>query len=219
MIIFNNRLGIIDSYQSYYDKLLLNYNKRIFMAYFPMYMDMQNLKVLVIGGGYIATEKLEKLVDFTKEITVIALRVEEEAQNLIKDHCLTLYQRAYKKGDIEGFDIVIVATDTVDLHKAIYEESRGSRILVNSVDNTDYCDFIFPSYVQKGDLTIAFSTGGASPAFAKQIRRHFEKIIPDSVGEFLEKMKGLRSTMPKGKERMKYFDGLVEEYFDKYFNK
>jgi len=189
------------------------------MAYFPMYMDMQDLKVLVIGGGYIATEKLEKLVDFTKEITVIALRVEEEAQNLIKDHCLTLYQRAYKEGDIEGYDIVIVATDTVDLHQAIYEESRGSRILVNSVDNTDYCDFIFPSYVQKGDLTIAFSTGGASPAFAKQIRRHFEKIIPNSVGEFLEKMKALRTTMPKGKERMQYFDALVEEYFKKYFDK
>ena len=148
---------------------------------------------------------------------MIALRVEEEAQNLIKDHCLTLYQRAYKKGDIEGFDIVIVATDTVDLHKAIYEESRGSRILVNSVDNTDYCDFIFPSYVQKGDLTIAFSTGGASPAFAKQIRRHFEKIIPDSVGEFLQKMKALRSEMPKGKERMKYFDEMVEKYFKENF--
>ena len=187
------------------------------MSFFPMYMDMQNLKVLVVGGGYIATEKLEKLVDFTKEITVITLRVEEDAKCLIDENDLTLYQRAYKTGDIEGFDIVIVATDTVDLHKAIYEESRGSRILVNSVDNTDYCDFIFPSYVQKGDLTIAFSTGGASPAFAKQIRRHFEKIIPDSVGEFLQKMKSLRSTMPKGKERMKYFDGLVEEYFKKYF--
>jgi len=188
------------------------------MAYFPMFMDMNDLKVLVIGGGYIATEKLEKLVDFTKEITVIALRVEGEAQKLIDEHNLILHKRAYAVGDIQGFDIVIVATDTVDLHKAIFEESRGSRILVNSVDNTDYCDFIFPSYVQKGDLTIAFSTGGASPAFAKQIRRHFEKIIPDSVGEFLQKMKGLRSTMPKGKERMKYFDELVEEYFKKYFN-
>jgi len=187
------------------------------MAYFPMFMDMNDLKVLVIGGGYIATEKLEKLVDFTKEITVIALRVEAEAKSLIDDHTLELYQRAYEVGDIEDFDIVIVATDTVELHKAIYEESRGSRILVNSVDNTDYCDFIFPSYVKKDDLTIAFSTGGASPAFAKQIRRHFEKIIPDSVGEFLQKMKGLRSTMPKGKERMQYFDGLVEEYFKKYF--
>ncbi|PHS42316.1 MAG: siroheme synthase [Sulfurovum sp.] len=189
------------------------------MSYFPMFMDMKNLKVLVIGAGTIATEKLEKLIDFTTEITVIALRVEEEAKRLIEEYQLTLEQRAYKKGDIEGFDIVIVATDTVDMHKEIYKESRGSRVLVNSVDNTEYCDFIFPSYVKKEDLTIAFSTGGASPAFAKQIRRHFEKIIPDSVGAFLQKMKGLRSTMPKGKERMKYFDSLVEEYFSKNFTK
>jgi precorrin-2 dehydrogenase/sirohydrochlorin ferrochelatase len=187
------------------------------MSFFPMFMDMENLKVLVVGGGNIATEKLEKLVDFTKEITVIASEVSIEANTLIKEHCLTLYQRAYSKGDIQGFDIVIVATDTVDLHKAIYEESRGSRILVNSVDNTEYCDFIFPSYVKKDDLTIAFSTGGASPAFAKHIRRHFEKIIPDSVGVFLEKMKALRSTMPKGPERMKYFDEMVEKYFKENF--
>lgn len=187
------------------------------MSFFPLYMDMKNLKVLMVGGGTIATEKLEKLLDFTKEITVIANEVSAEAHMLIKDHCLTLSQRTYKKGDIEGFDIVIVATDTVDLHKAIYDESRGSRTLVNSVDNTDYCDFIFSSYVQKGDLTIAFSTGGASPAFSKQIRRHFEKVIPDSVEAFLEKMKSLRTTLPKGKERMKYFDGLIEEYFSKHF--
>jgi len=187
------------------------------MVYFPMFMDMNGLKVLVVGGGYIATEKLEKLVDFTKNITVITLRIEDEAQVIIDSHGLRLHQRAYEIGDIKGFDIVIIATDTVDLHKAIYEESRGQRILVNSVDNTKYCDFIFPSYVKKDDLTIAFSTGGASPAFAKYIRRHFEKIIPDSVGEFLAKMKGLRSTMPKGKERMKYFDTLVEEYFKEHF--
>jgi len=187
------------------------------MSYFPMYMDMQDLKILLVGGGYIATEKLEKLVDFTKEITVIADKVSEEANQLIEEHRLTLHQRLYRQGDIDGFDIVIVATDTVELHKAIYEESRGSRILVNSVDNTEYCDFIFPSYVQKGDLTIAFSTGGASPAFAKYIRRHFEKIIPDSVGEFLAKMKSLRKTMPKGKERMDYFDKMVASYFNENF--
>jgi precorrin-2 dehydrogenase/sirohydrochlorin ferrochelatase len=85
------------------------------------------------------------------------------------------------------------------------------------VDNTEYCDFIFPSYVKKDALTIAFSTGGASPAFAKQIRQHFESIIPDSVGAFLQKMKELRATMPKGKERMHYFDTLVKAYFDKNF--
>jgi len=187
------------------------------MSFFPMYMDMQNLKVLLVGGGYIATEKLEKLIDFTKNITVITIDVEDNAQKIIEENSLTLQQRAYKTGDINDFDIVIVATDTVELHKEIYEESRDKRVLVNSVDNTDYCDFIFPSYVQKGDLTIAFSTGGSSPAFAKHIRRHFEKIIPNTVGEFLQKMKSLRSEIPKGKERMKYFDTMVEEYFKKNF--
>ena len=193
-----------------------SYQRRV-MAYFPLFIDMNHLKVLVVGGGTIATEKLEKLVDFTQEVSVIALRVEDEAKELIEKYNLVLEQRAYQVGDIKGFDIVIVATDTVTLHKEIYEESRGSRILVNSVDNTEYCDFIFPSYVKKDALTIAFSTGGASPAFAKQIRQHFEKIIPDSVGDFLEKMKALRTTMPKGKERMQYFDTLVSEYFKKNF--
>lgn len=187
------------------------------MSYFPMFMDMRDLKVLVIGAGSIATEKLEKLIDFTTEITVIAIRVEEEAQSLIEEHQLTLEQRAYKKGDIEGFDVVIVATDMVAMHKKIYEESRGSRVLVNSVDDIVYCDFIFPSYVKKDDLTIAFSTGGASPAFTKQIRQYFEKSIPDNVGAFLSKMRSLRVTMPKGKKRMKYFESLVEEYFRKHF--
>ncbi len=187
------------------------------MSYFPMFMDIKDQKVLVIGAGSIATEKLEKLIIFTNKITVMALRVEEEAQSLIEKYQLTLEQRAYQNGDIKGFDIVIVATDTVKMHKEIYEESRGSRVLVNSVDDTAYCDFIFPSYVKKDDLTIAFSTGGASPAFAKQIRQYFEKSIPDNVGAFLSKMRSLRVTMPKGKERMKYFDTLVEEYFQKHF--
>ena len=191
--------------------------KRSMMSFFPMYMDMSKLKVLLVGGGAIATEKLEKLVDFTKEITVITKELSPEAQSLIKDHCLTLYQRAYMKGDITDFDIVIVATDTVDLHKAIYEESRGTRVLVNSVDDTAYCDFIFPSYIKRGDLTISFSTSGASPAFAKQIRRYFERVIPDNVDTFLQKMKQMRSELPKGKERMQKFEEMVREYMAKNF--
>ena len=187
------------------------------MAYFPMFVALQGRRILVVGGGKIAAEKLEKLVDFTKEITVISKEISEETHRLIQEHCLTHYQRPYREGDIDGFDIVIVATDTVDLHKAIYEESRSRRILVNSVDNTDYCDFIFPSYIKRDDLTIAFSTGGASPAFAKAIRRYFEALIPDSVGDFLKQMKSLRTTLPKGKARMAHFEKLVEEYFQKHF--
>ena len=183
------------------------------MSYFPMFIDFSDKKILVVGGGNIATEKLEKLVDFTKEITVITKELTQECNNLIKEHCLTLYQRGYKAGDIDSFDIVIVATNTQELHKEIFEESRSKHILVNSVDNTKYCDFIFPSYIKRDDLTIAFSTSGASPAFAKHLRRYFENIIPDGVEEFLAKLKRLRSEMPKGKERMAYFEKLVSDYF------
>ncbi len=187
------------------------------MSFFPLYMDMNNRKVLLVGGGTIATEKLEKLLDFTKDITIITKDISLEMATIIKDHCLTLYQRAYQQGDIGGFDMVIVATDTIELHGAIYEESRGSRVLVNSVDDTAYCDFIFPSYIKRGDLTLSFSTSGASPAFAKQIRRYFEERIPESVDEFLQEMKRLRDELPKGKERMRKFEGMVREYIEKSF--
>lgn len=187
------------------------------MAYFPMFVDMSTLKVLVVGGGSIAMDKIEKLLDFTKEITVIAIEVDDDTQRLIERYALTLHTRAYSMGDIQGFDVVIAATDIEALHRSIYEESRGSRILLNSVDDTEYCDFIFPSYIKKDDLTIAFSTGGASPAFAKQLRQYFEEVVPHSVGKFLQKMKNLRTSIPKSQERMRYFDGLVKDYFKKYF--
>ena len=189
------------------------------MAYLPMFLGMDDAKVLVVGAGEVGRHKLEKLLDFTQNITMLALEVQDESKTLIDKHSLTLLEKPYETGDIKGYDVVIVATETESLHKAIYEESRNSRILVNSVDNTSYCDFIFPSYVQKGDLTVAFSTGGTSPAFAKHIRKHFEATLPNSIGKFLEKMKTLRATMPKGKERMKYFEGLVEGYFSGEFRK
>ena len=187
------------------------------MSYFPMFIDFSDKKILVVGGGNVASEKLEKLVDFTKEITVIAKEVSVKCYQLIKEHCLTLYNRPYKEGDINGFDIVIVATNSQDMQRDIFEESRNKHILVNSVDNTKYCDFIFPSYIKRGDLTIAFSTSGASPAFAKHLRRYFENILPDGVEEFLAKLKNLRSELPKGKERMRYFEELVSNYFKEKF--
>lgn len=187
------------------------------MAYFPMFIDMAKCKVLIVGGGKIASEKLEKLLEFSQDITLLSLTFDEKMLRLIEENTLPSLHRAYQKGDIDGFDMVIVATNTIDLHQAIYEESRGKRVWVNSVDDTAYCDFIFPSYVKEESLTIAFSTGGASPAFAKHIRQYFETKIPKSVGAFLKEMKALRQSMPKGKERMHYFERRVSEYFHTHF--
>ena len=183
------------------------------MAYFPIFFNLDDKRILVVGGGKIATEKLEKLVQFSKEITVIAKEVSKEAYDLIKSNCLTLYQRAYKLGDIEGFDIVIVATDDISMQERIFNESRNKGILVNSVDNIKYCDFIFPSFIKKDKLVVAISTGGVSPAFAKHFKRRVQESIPNNVEDFLDKLKEIRETMPKGKERMEFLDNLVEDYF------
>jgi precorrin-2 dehydrogenase/sirohydrochlorin ferrochelatase len=132
--------------------------------------------------------------------------------HLIQQYNLTHYLKKYEKGDIKGFDIVIAAIDNFQLQEEIYLETRHYSCLCNCVDLQQYCDFIFPSYVKKGDLTIAISTGGASPAVAKQLRIFLSNLIPNSIVEFLEQMKNYRKTMPKGKERMQFLDQKAKEY-------
>lgn len=187
------------------------------MSFFPAYFNLKNKKILLVGGGYIALEKLEKLVDFTENIDVISKEVSEDFLSFAHKHNISIEKRSYQVGDILSYDVVIVATNTVTLHKAIYEESRATRILVNSVDDTAYCDFIFPSYIKKGDLTISISTSGSSPAMAKRLRAYIEQSIPNAIESFLKEMRGLRKTMPKGKERMSFFEEKSDAFMKKYF--
>ncbi len=187
------------------------------MSYFPAYINLDNKKILLVGGGYIANEKLEKLIDFTNNITILSIEFSDAILELADRYNLQTIQKRYEEGDIRGFDIVIVATDTIELHQQIFKESRDSRVLVNSVDDTRYCDFIFPSYIKRGDLIVSFSTSGASPAFAKHIRRYFESLIPPTTADFLHKMKELRGKLPKGRERMQKFDEMARRFIEENF--
>ncbi|NPA27896.1 MAG: bifunctional precorrin-2 dehydrogenase/sirohydrochlorin ferrochelatase [Epsilonproteobacteria bacterium] len=183
------------------------------MSYFPIYLNLEGKEILIVGGGNIALEKLQKLLPFTKNITIIAKEVKYDIYILIKENCLTYYQRPYHEGDIDRFDIVVVATDDINLQKSIFLESRGKHILVNSVDNIKYCDFIFPSIIKRENLTITISTNGASPAFSKELRLFLENLLPSSIDDFLSKLKELRDKLPKGKERMQHFEKMVKSYF------
>ena len=182
------------------------------MAYFPAFIKLDNKKILIVGGGAIAQEKLEHLLDFTSDIQLISLEFSDEILKIINNNSLFYEQRAYKEGDIKGYSVVIVAVDEIPLQAEIFTESKSYNCLCNAVDSVDYCDFIFPSYIKKDDLTIAVSTSGSSPAMAKRIRMYLEDTIPNSVGDFLQEMKKLRSTLPKGKERMKMLDEKAKNY-------
>ncbi len=185
------------------------------MSYFPAFIKLDDAKILIVGGGKIANEKLEKLLDFTKNIKVIAKNIDPFMQEMIKKEHLEYELRAYNNGDIDGFDIVIIAVDDLSLQKSIYQESRNFRVLCNAVDSVDYCDFIFPSYIKEGDLTIAISTSGASPAFAKHFKLYLRSLIPQRITPFLDELKSLRETLPKGKERMELLDKKAKEFFQK----
>ncbi len=187
------------------------------MSYFPALLNLKNKRVLVIGGGKIASDKIGHLLDFTTDITIIAPAINETTKNYIQKHNLTYHQRAYRYGDIEGFFIVIVAVDNLSIQEAAYKECQERGALCNAVDSVDYCDFIFPSYIKEGDLIIAFSTSGTSPALSKYLRRAIQKLIPKDIKEFLKELKTLRQSLPKGKERMRLLDSKAKTYIQKHF--
>jgi len=186
-----------------------------YMSYFPAFITLEGKKVLLVGGGNIATEKLQKLLDFTHNIEIIAPFICENILKLAQEHTLTYENRAYKKGDIKECSLVVIAVDDLNLQKEIYEESQEYKCLCNAVDSVKYCDFIFPSYIKEGDLTIAISTSGASPAFAKHFKTYLREKIPQNLGVFLAEMKGLRSSVPKGVERMKMLDKKARDFIQK----
>ncbi len=186
------------------------------MSYFPAYLKIDDKNIMIIGGGNIAYEKLSKLLDFSSNITILSKYISKQIQEISKQKSLKLIKKSYEAGDIDSFDIVIVAVDDIGLQKKIYNEAKEKHILCNSVDSVEYCDFIFPSYIKKGDLIISVSTSGASPSIAKYLRRYIEKSIPNDMDIFIKKMKQLRKTMPKGKLRMKFLDEMVKRYFSDY---
>ena len=181
---------------------------------FPLFLNLENRKVLIVGGGKIANDKLEKLLNFTDNITIIAPKILPQIIEQSLKNNLTMHKKNYEKGDIGGFDIVIVATDNIQLQKKIWEESRGKGIFVNSVDLPEYCDFFFGSFIKEGDLTIAISTSGASPAVSKYLKRYIQTLIPKNLSQFLKEMKSLRKSLPKGKERMKILNQKAKEFFN-----
>lgn len=182
------------------------------MSYFPAFLKLDHKKILLIGGGVIAYDKLKHLLEFGSNISVIACELLPQMRTVLEEKNLPFKVREYRVGDIKEFDIVVVAVDNIALQAEIFKESRGYNCLCNCVDSLEYCDFIFSAYIKKDDLIVAVSTSGSSPAFAKQFKNYLLELIPSDVGIFLSHMADLRKTLPKGKERMKMLEQKAQEY-------
>jgi precorrin-2 dehydrogenase/sirohydrochlorin ferrochelatase len=183
------------------------------MSYFPAFLKLDNQRILIVGGGNIASSKLVHLLDFTTNITIISPKINDNIKQMIQENNLEFKNRKYEDFDIDNFNIIIVAVDDISLQKKIFNQAKFlPNCLVNSVDSVDYCDFIFPSYIKKDNLTVAISTGGSSPAVAKYLRKYLEKMIPNSIGDFLREMKEYRKKIAKSKERMSFLDKKAQQY-------
>ncbi len=146
-------------------------------AFYPVFLDLRGKAVLIVGGGVVAERKVEQLLPAGPAITLISPEVTPQVARWAADGAIIHMPRAYEAGDINGASLVIAATDDVAVNRTVADAARAERIWVNAVDDVEYCDFIAPAVVEQGDITVAVSTGGKSPATARFLRRQLEAFL------------------------------------------
>ncbi len=158
--------------------------------YFPMYVDISKKKIVVIGGGTIASRRVNTLLSFANYITVVAPEVTEAIKQLSREEKLVWIQSEYCIEHIKDADIVLALTDQPAVNHQIkadcqrIEKELGKRIPVSVADDKELCDFYFPSIVENEELVIGINSGGNSPSMVKRIRKKIESILKfDSVYE------------------------------------
>ena len=144
-------------------------------AYYPVYIDVKERTCTVIGGGKIGEEKVRKLLECGASVKVVSPEVTDGVSRLADDGGITWVRREYQPGDLEGAFIAIAATDHNPTNVRIAEEARKRNVLLNVVDVTHLCTFIAPSIATRGEVTVAVSTGGASPALARKFREELTR--------------------------------------------
>lgn len=138
--------------------------------YYPVYLNLAGKQCVILGGGTIAQGKIAALRDAGAVITVISPQATDGIKRAAQRGQLTLRQREYRPGDLQDAFIAVAATNVWHVNRQIYEEAEARGVLLNVVDDPDQCTFIAPSIVRRDPVTLAISTGGASPALARKMR-------------------------------------------------
>jgi uroporphyrin-III C-methyltransferase/precorrin-2 dehydrogenase/sirohydrochlorin ferrochelatase len=147
------------------------------MKWFPVSLNLEGRSVLVIGGGTIASRRVGVLDPTGARITVVAEEPSFQIVEWSRSGRLKLHRRKYAPDDLNGMDFVLTATDDPAVNHAAWESARARRIPINVTDDPEKCDFIIPALVERGDLSIAISTNGRSPALAARLRRRFSAML------------------------------------------
>ncbi|MFH2219096.1 MAG: bifunctional precorrin-2 dehydrogenase/sirohydrochlorin ferrochelatase [Pseudomonadota bacterium] len=180
------------------------------MRYYPVNLDIKNRKCLVVGGGAVGTRKVVTLLDCGAAVTVVSPEVTPKLLDLSNRGDISLEKRSFQAMDLEDTFLVIGATDNEELNRTLYSEAQRRGILCNIADRPEACNFILPSIVRRGDLIIAISTSGKSPAFAKKLRKEFEATLGEEYADFLKLMGAIRKKLLAEKHESEAHKHLFE---------
>jgi len=166
-------------------------------TYYPVYIQLREQPCVVIGGGKIAEGKVEGLLDAQAQVTVISPHLTARLHDLAETKQITYLARLYQPGDLTGAFMVICATDQTEINHEVWQEATANQQLVNVVDDTPRCNFIAPSILRKGDLTIAISTSGKAPALAVRLKERFQRELGPEYERFLALAAELREPLAR----------------------
>jgi siroheme synthase-like protein len=165
---------------------------------FPAFLKLENLRVLLVGGGNVGLEKLTAILRNSPAtaVTIVSLSFLDEVRELdAQNPRLRLVERGWREADLDAHDIVFAATDDPALHRVIVAAAHQRRLLVNVADTPDLCDFYLSSVVVKGQLKVAVSTNGKSPTVGKRLRAVLEDTLPEELDEVLAQMTVIRGRL------------------------
>lgn len=164
---------------------------------YPIFLKMQQLEILIVGGGNVALEKLNFLLKSSPDakVTIVAPVFKKEIKQLASLYDISLITISYDKSFLVDKDLVIAATNRFLVNLQIYNDAKQRNLLVNVADTPQYCDFYLGGIVTKGNVKIAISTNGKSPTTAKRLRQFFEEVIPDDINLLVQNLNTYRNTL------------------------
>jgi siroheme synthase-like protein len=183
--------------------------------YYPIYLDIEDRDVLIIGGGNVCARKAETMMKYGARVRIVSPEFTEEIERWAAEGCLRIQRKHYQASDLDGANIVIASTDDQRINETIAADCRARRIPVNVVDVTPLCEFIVPAIIESGSIQIAVSTGGKSPALARTLKEDLQRLVGPEYAEVNDLLGSLREgakaapSLPTDLDRKRFFDGII----------